>query len=465
MGVKKSFYPIPTNTPYSGPGRLFMMCVPDDQMWKTAVREAVRQLSKGRYWDRETGVITDAQETGWEIYNSMIDCTEILSKLDAIAVAIGKVALSNDIHVSCCDQLTPPNPPDPLPDPLPDPGGDPADIPPAYPDPPAYEAELCRMANALHWIMARWLSFLASLDQGITQVAILISLALAIFPEPISSAIGAAAIAAIVSVVAAIEGAFDEISLWADALLVEWNAAQQEFVCLVYNAVVNQLDIYNEVITYLETKEASIPETLPGSLAVRWIFGWLAAFMLWWQEEVFEFYGVLESHPNPVPCVCTPPALIEDAADIDQLAKWTIDRVGFITWCPDVLLNCYDLNARDISSAYFRLNQNNFVSDWGNVAGDYENVSLSLRYARCEGSAGTFLISMKNAATNALQAVHSVDTSTLTTGVDTLINLNVPFDVRFDDTGGVFIMEIGVSTGTPRLRMSIRDIEITGDPK
>ena len=442
-----------------------LICVPDDQMWITAVREAVRKLTRGRYWDRETGNIIDAQETGKEIYQSMITCTELFTKLEDIATAIQAVSLQQQIQVNCCDQLTPPNPPPPLPDPLPDPGGDPGLIPPPYPDPATYDAEVCRMANALHYIMARWLGFLASLDQGITQVAILISLALAIFPEPISSAIGVAAIAAIISVVAAIEGAFDEISLWADALLIEWNAAQQEFVCLVYNAVANQLDIYNEVVTYLETKEASIPENLPGGLAVRWVFGWLAAFLLWWQEQVFEFYGVLESHPNPVPCVCTAPALVDDPVDIDQLAKWTPTRVNFIPFCPDVAKNSYDLNARDISPAYLRLNQSNFETGWGNVAGDYENVTLSVVYSKCEGTTGNLYFAFKNAATELLEAVHIVDASLLTTGVDVLASITVPFDVRFTDAGGSFIFEAGCTTGTPRLRMSLREIEIKGDPK
>ena len=75
-----------------------VLCVPDSRLWRGVVNGVIYDLARGRTWDADTGSITDAQEVGREIFNSMSNCNEglvnIASALENIAAKLGN-ALSN----------------------------------------------------------------------------------------------------------------------------------------------------------------------------------------------------------------------------------------------------------------------------------------------------------------------------------------------------------------------------------
>lgn len=308
MAVKKTFYPIPPNTPYDGPGSLFLVCVPDDQIWKTAFREAVRQLTKGRYWDRDTGSIIEAQNVGREIYNSMINCTELMTRLLGIENAIRDLALSSGTQGVCCETLTPPDPVNPPPAPIPPPDPTPPDLPPAYGgDVTAYNNELCRMVNALHWQIRKWIDFLANLTFWGAAIGFIVALGLLLFPEPASTAIGGITLATIFAYAMGVSGGLGTLGEWAQGALVVWDSAQTNFVCTVYNIIGTTTtwkdEVADEVITVLE----SVGGSLPGDRTVSFFMGWLSAFLGYFEDAIYNFTQTLEDHENPVDCNCSTP--------------------------------------------------------------------------------------------------------------------------------------------------------------
>lgn len=62
---------------------LFLVCVPDSQLWRSIVRGQIHNLTRGRTWDKDTGSIKAAQAIGWQIYDSLMTC-----KLDDLVTAV-----------------------------------------------------------------------------------------------------------------------------------------------------------------------------------------------------------------------------------------------------------------------------------------------------------------------------------------------------------------------------------------
>ena len=62
---------------------LFLVCVPDSQLWRSIVRGQIHNLTRGRTWDKETGSIKAVQAIGWQIYDSLMTC-----KLEDLVTAV-----------------------------------------------------------------------------------------------------------------------------------------------------------------------------------------------------------------------------------------------------------------------------------------------------------------------------------------------------------------------------------------
>ena len=286
--------------------RFWMLCAPQSPEWDRAVRNSVRTLTRGRFWDFETGDFLPIQQTAWEIYDSMTTCDDLIASLQAIATSIQNQQLQASIQVDCCDQLTQPDPPTPLPEPLPDPATGPP--PPAYGgDLAAYDAEVCRMANAYHWQIRRWLNFLYNLDGPIAVVSFLVALALVVFPEPASTAIGGVTLAYIIALVIAAANGLQVVSEWAEDAIVLWDGYQVDIVCFIYNYIDGVQDLPEALIAYTKEKLNEVTAPLPLNIDVDLLFSWLEAYMAWYQDELYNFIGTLPDHPSPVPCDCTPP--------------------------------------------------------------------------------------------------------------------------------------------------------------
>ena len=374
MAVKKTFYPIPANTPYEGGARLFLVCVPDDQVWMTAFRESVRQLTRGRYWDRETGRITEAQQTGREIYGSIMDCTDILTRLDNIASAINGLSLTTSLSVSCCDMYSAPAPPTPEPD-QPPPGGGPVPPPPPYPDPGSYDAELCRVANAVHWLITRYLTFLSALDVAAAVLALLVAGLAIIFPEPATTAIGGIALTSIISAILLVDGGLQTVSAWADAALVVWESEHQQFVTTFYQAYGNVAAWGDTVVNFVENNlvQAVTAVSLPSSVESK-LFAWLENFLSWVADVIYNYSGELDDHPNPLPCAPT------------ALKTWHFDAAEDLYYNPRTTLytaeSCVRLSPNSLYFARVGIDATTWATA-GLVAGNYTNVRIRVLY--CQG--------------------------------------------------------------------------------
>lgn len=72
---------------------LFLVCVPDSQLWRSIVRGQIHNLTRGRTWDKETGSIKAAQAIGWQIYDSLMTC-----KLDDLITAVNNLNATSETN-------------------------------------------------------------------------------------------------------------------------------------------------------------------------------------------------------------------------------------------------------------------------------------------------------------------------------------------------------------------------------
>lgn len=72
---------------------LFLVCVPDSQLWRSIVRGQIHNLTRGRTWDKETGSIKAAQAIGWQIYDSLMTC-----KLDDLVTAVNNLNATSETN-------------------------------------------------------------------------------------------------------------------------------------------------------------------------------------------------------------------------------------------------------------------------------------------------------------------------------------------------------------------------------
>lgn len=81
----------------------FVVCVPNSTQWRALFRGAVYNLTRGRKWDEDTGIIKDAQAIAWRIYDSMQNCTDNLKVTRMLVAAI----LGEQVDLTDPAQLTP----------------------------------------------------------------------------------------------------------------------------------------------------------------------------------------------------------------------------------------------------------------------------------------------------------------------------------------------------------------------
>lgn len=140
----KSQLPIPDD--WDGETYTFALaCIPDSTLWKAAFSGAVWSLTKGRAWDKSTGVIVDAQRVADEIFRSLdMNCGEqIAQALNNIAVAIQ--SSRNEVNVSClCPEGTGTMPVEPS-------GEQPTEFGPdeRWPNETVYLSDKCTVANII----------------------------------------------------------------------------------------------------------------------------------------------------------------------------------------------------------------------------------------------------------------------------------------------------------------------------
>jgi hypothetical protein len=286
---------------------------PDSPRWGLVVRTVLRVLSRGRFWGRESGAITEAQDAGRLAYMSFtyVSFSDLLDAVGGVREAIEGLRLQTQVSVACCDQLSPPDPPVPPPEELPPPGSDPGDVPPAYGgDAAAYDAELCRSANALHWLVRRYLVALTRLDTVGGAIAIAVALLAIVFPEGASTVIGGVSLAAIVAALVLIEGGLETVAAWAEDAVVYWDSVQQEMVCSFYTRIglaESWKDgVAGDIVSRLQSVVSAAP--MPDS-AIETAVDWLGAFLNWLERDIYDGLATLEGHPEPVSCAgCDEPA-------------------------------------------------------------------------------------------------------------------------------------------------------------
>lgn len=82
--------PIPDDWLESDGFALVTFCIPNSRQWRGIAVGMVENYSYGRFWLRSSGVITDAQAVGREVFETMSICKldEILAALQSMAVSL-----------------------------------------------------------------------------------------------------------------------------------------------------------------------------------------------------------------------------------------------------------------------------------------------------------------------------------------------------------------------------------------
>ena len=214
---------------------VWLICAPASPGWRQALRTAVGSLHRGRTWDRSSGEIVKAQQIGWEIYDDMTTCNDMVTALQSIATALAGMSQTINVSGVCCEQILPPDPVIP-PDPgdYPVPGG--GNTPPGFVDPPAYDAAVCAAVNGLLWSFRRYADAVLKGSQLWTAAAAVVALLAALFPEPVTTAVGTVSFVALASVLAASLIYADALEDGADQFIAWLDANRQDLVCDAYAA-------------------------------------------------------------------------------------------------------------------------------------------------------------------------------------------------------------------------------------
>lgn len=95
----RSQLPIPDDWNQQEDGYMFFIaCVPNSPLWRAIARGQFYNLTRGRTWDADTGIITEAQAIAWEIFGSicMANCDDLILQLTRIADALEAIAPGGD---------------------------------------------------------------------------------------------------------------------------------------------------------------------------------------------------------------------------------------------------------------------------------------------------------------------------------------------------------------------------------
>lgn len=240
-------HPIPSDWTESDEYSLVTFCIPASREWRGIIVGMIENLSYGRFWSRKSGIITDAQEFGREIFESMSIC-----KLDEILEALQSIAASLQVQANSCGCSNGPGivtdngdiffgnePPLEQPTSFGQPGDE-------FATKAEYLAFKCKVANAIVDGVIATLSSMSSLSfialtAGATVLGVTTVIGLFLIPPM------AILIALMVSGIA-----FIAFSVLANAL----DDIREELVCALYISV-NAQDAYNALKDALEN-EASV---------------------------------------------------------------------------------------------------------------------------------------------------------------------------------------------------------------
>lgn len=277
---------------------------PNSTKWGMIVRTVLRTLSRGRFWARDSGTITTAQDAGRLAHMSFtyVSFQELLDAINAIRTAIQSQELAVSVNSVCCEQVTSPVPPTPpATEPPPSSVTDPADIPPSYTDVQEYKSALCLYANAMHWQVKKFIDFLAKLDTVAAILTVIVALLGLIFPEPATTAIGGVTLVTIVGVIVTVDGGLAAVATWADDAVVYWESKQEDFVCFFYQVIFTSDGWGEQVETFISDALNTVSETFPNQV-IETAVSWVTPFLEWLTVDLYDGLETLEPHPSPVSC-------------------------------------------------------------------------------------------------------------------------------------------------------------------
>lgn len=73
----------------------WVLCAPKSEQWSTVIRTAIFILTRGRYWDADTGSILETQAIAREIESSLMQCDDLVANLELIAQELAQLASIN----------------------------------------------------------------------------------------------------------------------------------------------------------------------------------------------------------------------------------------------------------------------------------------------------------------------------------------------------------------------------------
>lgn len=283
--------------------------------WVLPVTSLISMLTAGRVWVRDgrPDSIRRAQQIGECILTSFSSCSlqDLVSGLADIKTAISSLSFAVSTSVTCCDYSPPGDVPD-NPE-LPTPGGDPDDyiLPPGI-EPGEYDSLVCDLVNGVLGLLYTWLDQLSAAHWYTLGLWAIVALLAALFPEPVTTALGTVAFAAIAGAMLSAVTFGSQMSLAVNDMLDWLGDNGQEIVCDIQTAVNLAEGIHAMAERLVVTlRNFLVARGLPDILADI-LTAWLAANQLI-EAVIADFVANgVTSLPQPpddmrISCDCTVP--------------------------------------------------------------------------------------------------------------------------------------------------------------
>lgn len=438
---------------------VWLICAPASPMWRQALRTAVGALHRGRTWDASSGNIVGAQSIGWEIYDDMTTCSELITAVNAIAAAVSQLQQTTIVNGVCCEQITPPaDPPaiDPNDYPLPGSGGH----PPTLPDAPTYDAAMCDAANGVLWLFRRYAQTVLVGDILISGAAAIVALLAALFPEPITTAIGTVSLVALAAALAGALVYADAMEDGANAFISWLDANKTAVVCDALAAAAGGRTFVMETVSALaaEMESALLLAGVPAVVATR------AARLI--ADAGLFAEVVLDSLADAAARLTQPPSSWRvDCASCYATTSWqfTDDLADDDAWTGKVRIypetpqgnRVWKMSASSSTASQAAIDQGQMVAQAG-LSGSYlENVTVSMRVIRWANHPGPDGRSLQIRWDDETGSPRTLDT------LNTTLTMGDSDDVLSEPVRDFVLTHPVRVTGVPGQRLV--DIRISGD--
>jgi len=201
-----------------------------------------------------------------------VNMNELISAIEygflSVESAIKSLSFAVNMQSPCCDYVAPGDLPD-NPE-LPAPGGE--EPPPGW---DGYDDLVCDLLNGVYWLVVRYMEFVTGAHWVLLGAAAIAALLAALFPEPVTTALGSVSLVAIAGALIAAIAYTNEASQAFESFVSWIENNQLELFCRVKNAI----DLATGVHNFAESLMYALRDSLVSAGMPEWISGAITSWI------------------------------------------------------------------------------------------------------------------------------------------------------------------------------------------